>query len=650
MMALPDKENIVTCDELPVSASMEKLILGRMQNLSEQAGDVLLTAAVQGRRFDLQILEKAISLSADGLVTAVEALEQAQLIRKAPQTDDTSYIFVHELLRDALIANMSDVRKRALHKKIAQALEEILGQQTGAKAALLAHHYAEANEYARAFDYWVKAGLHAYYLFSVEGATLAFQHAEALIEKTVLQDEQIYTLYACWGDMAFENDNAGLVDILNQRLLKLGKEQGSDLLIGTALDGLSDACMARNQFEQGLKYVREAIPYLEASNNITELMDAYCHCGVFLYMLNHFVASQEYFLKALNITPDSRDNRKLRSSGHANYQMAVTFVGMGWPTKAIVYAEKSLWELTLSKWPYGPVIAHSAIGLTNYYLADYATGRDHSLQSIVLAERIDGWRMLGYAHVYAGMNETELALLDSAWIHAQKAIEIGEKHNHSEITSMGHKIVGDIYAHLSALPQAAAAYQRGVDVAGKSFMALENLHRLGATLALMGDPYGEAMLEKALNEALVADLGIVSTYAQVLHLNLFLARGEYEVFYREVDMVAEEFKKRSNPDTLAWTEYLKAAAAFQQGNTEQALSLLEALAPVFKRTPLFWIELRALGIQVQVLRALHRDVTETIMRITEMLTIIEDSLGNAPLTTEWQAFLHQTQQLLVEKS
>ncbi|MCF6277387.1 MAG: AAA family ATPase [Anaerolineales bacterium] len=638
ILAMQNRGELTTCDELPVSADMENLLRGRLQNLSEAAGNVLYTAAIQGSPFDLMTLEKAVSLSVDGLIDAIEELEQAQLIRNMEQSPTASYIFVHELLRDALIADLSEVRKRSLHKKIAEALETLQAGQTAPKAAVLAQHYAEAGENSRAFDYWVQAGLYAYQLFSIKDATLAYQHAQRLISQTVLQDRQIYDLYARWSDMAFDNDDADLLETLNQRFLELGKERGSDLLIGTALDGLSDACMARNQFTEGLEYTRKAIPYLELSGNLNELMTTHSHRGVFLYMLNRFDAAEEHLRTVLKRLPVSHDRRSFKVSGDINYHLATVSVGMGWPIKGVAYAERSLRELRLSRWPYGPVMAHSMLGLANYYRVDYEPGRKHALESVALAKRIDGWRMLGYAYAYAGMNETELALLGPAWDHAQKAIDIGTKYGHPEIVSMGYRIIGDIYTRLSALKEAAQAYQQGVKMGGETFMALENSHRLGVSWALLGNPAGEVMLDRVINEAQAVKLDSISTYARALRLSLSLAKKDFAFFDEEVESVAEEFRQRTNPDALAWTDYLKAAAAFQRGDAGKALHLLQALKPIFQRTPMFWIELRALNVHVQVLRELRRDTAQELMRIREMFTKTENFMGEAPILTQWQAF------------
>jgi len=253
--------------------------------------------------------------------------------------------------------------------------------------------------------------------------------------------------------------------------------------------------------------------------------------------------------------------------------------------------------------------------------------------------------MLGYGSAYAGMNETELASFDVAWEHAHKAIEIGEKYGHTEIVSMGYKVLGDIFFRLNALPKAATFYQRGVAVDEGSFAMLENLARLGVTLGLLGDPQGDALLQEAFSHAKVAGLDAIFLYAKALELNVFILRGDYTAFEENILFVRKNLEERSPPNSFVWTDYLQALFHFRRGEIEQALKQLEILLPAFDETPFFWIKLRALKLHAQILQALGRETDASFAQLEEMLQQIESSLGNAPIQDEWQAFAEKIRSL-----
>lgn len=638
--ALPDRGNLEI--SLPVPASVKKLILLRLKPLTQDAKDILILAAIQGNPFDLALLEKSAALSSDDLTPIISELEDAQLIRSSSQKNYKEYAFVHEIIREILISSLTSIKSRLLHKTVAQAIETKSGEHQDPLAAILAEHYEKAGNPSRAFDLWVRAGKYAYHLLSLQDATVSYQRAKSLIDDTNLDIEQIYNLYSAWDMLLFSNDDPDNLEELMESLLSIGQERGSDLLIGTAWDGMSDVCMIRNQFEEGLAYSDKALRYLETSKHIVAQMNAQIRRGVFLYMLNQFAESQEPFQIALQLGEGNQDLEVLAASGHANYQMAVSWVGMGWPAKALAYAKRSLRELTISRAIQDPIIAHGIMGLANYYLANYEEGRSHAYQSIALATKKEYWRMLGYASTYAGLNETELASFGAAWSHAQKAIKIGESYAHSEISSMGYKILGDIYMRLDALPQAAEAYQQGVDVDKGSFAMLENLARLGLTLSLLGDPNGDDVLQKALGYAKDSGLDVVWGYAKALELSVFITRGDNVAFEENLPEVRKYLKERSHPDSDLWIKYLQALSLSRGGETERAVEQLEIILPALEGGPFFWIKIRALKLYVQTLHTLGRDIESPRDQLEEMLQKIEGALGDAPLQDEWQAFAERT--------
>jgi len=355
---------------LPISANAKELIEMRLAKLSPLARDILLLAAIQGNPFDFALLEKSANLSLAMMTNTIEELEKTQLIQKIKKKGRLEYTFIHEIIRETLISSLSAIRSLLLHKKVAQALEEISRQQPDRQAAVLAALYEKGGEFSRAFNLWVQAGRYAYYLLSIKDAIVAYEHAESLIKGTTLQDKQIYDLYTSWQMMLSQNDDADALEEVMQTFLSIGKERTSKLLIGAALDGMSDVYFVRNEFDKGLDCIDEALPYLKGNLTVAE-MNAEIHRGVFLYMLSQFSESQEPIQNALLLGKNTQNPDILAASGYANYHMAVTWVGMGWPARGIEYGKRSLRELTLSRASYGPVVAHSIMGLGHYYLANY---------------------------------------------------------------------------------------------------------------------------------------------------------------------------------------------------------------------------------------------------------------------------------------
>lgn len=624
-------------DFVAAPPSLRQLIAARLDMLSPQARAVLNYAAIQGNHFIISTLEKVLAMSSEKMLAAISELTALNLINFVKKDIELHYAFVHEKLREEIISALSPIELRVMHAKVANLLAEKQAYQDE-QAAVLAEHYENAGEFEKAFSSWYAAAQYAYDIFSPKDAHKAYLRAEKLLAYINLLEETIYDFYFHWNVMLFNTDNPDMLEAVMQNLLLSAQRRGSNLLIGAALDGLSDVCMARNHYQEGLVYVEQALPYLIMAAHIPAQMIAFIHQGVFLYMLKNFPDSLESFQTVVSLYDGQRDPDSMYLLGNVYYQMAASLTGMGYPLQAIEKAKQSIHYMRLSCAPHNIVAPESMMGLANYYVGEYTAGKKHALNSLALSNRTGTWRMSGYAAAYLGMNEVELPELDNAYHHAHEAMRYGEKRGHTEIVAMGYKIIGDIYARLEAPVKAADAYQRGLAVDKNSFAAVENATRLGVTLGLVGDPKADALLEEALRNARQAGLEIIEFNARALQLSLFVARQEYVRFDENLSNIRTMLTERSNPKSYVWIDYLQALRLYQEGKLNEALTLIEQSLPVLDASEFFWIKLRAQRLHLKLLQASEKDTSRTQARIREMLATIEAGLGNAPLEAEWQVF------------
>lgn len=104
------------------------------------------------------------------LAERLAELERAQLVRAGTEPDPT-YLFKHALTQDTVYQSLLKATRADLHRRVAQALEQLGWDQFDQNAALMAWHYERAGVQDRAFEYTVRAG---------DRAARAFAHSEAL--------------------------------------------------------------------------------------------------------------------------------------------------------------------------------------------------------------------------------------------------------------------------------------------------------------------------------------------------------------------------------------------------------------------------------------------------------------------------------------
>lgn len=139
-----------------VPAKIHNIIQSRFSLLSEEAQAVARLAAVMGRSFDYAVLCAASSGDEEQVIDLLDELLQRQIIRE--QSGDT-FDFSHDRIRDVIYSDVSRVRRRLYHRKVAEALETIHQADLDAVSGDLAAHYEMAGNTAKAGHYLFRAGV-----------------------------------------------------------------------------------------------------------------------------------------------------------------------------------------------------------------------------------------------------------------------------------------------------------------------------------------------------------------------------------------------------------------------------------------------------------------------------------------------------------
>ena len=120
-------------------------------------------------------------MSEDRLLEVVEEALAARVIEELPRSVGR-YQFTHALIQETLSEELSTTRKVRLHARIAEALETLYGANVEARAAELAHHFAEAEAVlgtAKLVHYSLLAGERALVSYAYEEALAHFLRALA---------------------------------------------------------------------------------------------------------------------------------------------------------------------------------------------------------------------------------------------------------------------------------------------------------------------------------------------------------------------------------------------------------------------------------------------------------------------------------------
>ena len=142
---------------LSIPESLHDSLMARLDRLSD-GKDVAHLAAALGRVFSHDLLAAVSSLDPPTLNRALEQLVDSELIYRRGSPPDAIYEFKHALIQDAAYSSLLHRKRRQIHRRVGETLEERFPDEVTTKPELLAHHFREAGLPAKAFDYAMRAG------------------------------------------------------------------------------------------------------------------------------------------------------------------------------------------------------------------------------------------------------------------------------------------------------------------------------------------------------------------------------------------------------------------------------------------------------------------------------------------------------------
>ena len=110
--------------------SVREVIERRVERLGDEALEVLTQAAVIGRVFDLELLESMLEIDESRLLDQLEAAVAASLLAESSERVG-QFRFAHALINQTLYEGLGATRRARMHQRVAQALEELYGEDPG---------------------------------------------------------------------------------------------------------------------------------------------------------------------------------------------------------------------------------------------------------------------------------------------------------------------------------------------------------------------------------------------------------------------------------------------------------------------------------------------------------------------------------------
>jgi class 3 adenylate cyclase/tetratricopeptide (TPR) repeat protein len=144
-------------EEITIPDNIQGVIMARVDRLDEDVKEVLKVGSVIGQAF----LYRVIGTIADDVMEldrGLDELQERELIRRRRRVPELEYVFKHVLVQEATYGSILVQRRRELHRRVGECIEELFADRIEEFFGLLAYHFAQAEEWGKAQTYLLGAG------------------------------------------------------------------------------------------------------------------------------------------------------------------------------------------------------------------------------------------------------------------------------------------------------------------------------------------------------------------------------------------------------------------------------------------------------------------------------------------------------------
>ena len=492
---------------------VQAVIAGRLAQLSPPAYELAELASVIGRPFSIDLLAKATDWDEDSLSRALEELWQRRII---DGQGAGAYDYTHDLLREVAYTELSPIRRRSLHRRVARALEELHGPDLEGASGWLAAHYDAAGMAEQAIHHYSAAASVAKQRFADAEAADLMQRALRLCREFpegAKRDQEELELLVTLGPSLVTTHGYSMPEVgaTYERGLLLSKRSGDRKHLFSLLSGAWVFHIVSGELEESRRLAqecmdgasREGVPALEMAGHFI--------LGVSLFHLGQLTASREQIEQAVP-SYDSPSHPALALFAGPDVgvfcraYLSHLFCQSGQAAQAVAMSEESIALARRVAHPFSLGIALDYAAMLNVFRQEGKLARDRAAEAsaicrqhgfvyyLAVAEILEGWAigvegdptagamqlrhglealkatgaelrlpfyygLLAEVCSLAGRTGEALANVASGFAFLSKN---GEAWSAPEL----HRVHGDVLLHSGDASQSQVSYRKAIDAAG----------------------------------------------------------------------------------------------------------------------------------------------------------------------------------------
>jgi len=405
-----------------VPSTITDVIMARVDSLPPGAKELLQTASLIEREFSHELICLVTGFPEEESLSHLSALRKSELIYQRGLYPNCEYVFKHALTREVVVDSILTSKRKKLHEKIGNTIEELYRNNLSDKYRVLAEHFITGGNFQKGAEY----------------ARLTAKMAEkaaSLNDAMVYSDKRIYAL---------------------QHLPQTVTVQEKVVDARTTL-GLY---YLQYNFHVEAKAAVEPIFELAVKKKYAvRLSQIYTIIGAFDYLVEgNLPKAFDSFNHALRL---NETEQNLTSAFFVNHFMGLAYSLNCQFDEALQCFQKALEINDLAKALWGV----AAMKCMMSYFAFFVRGQipqSHSAsrEALGLADQSGDIYSKALAHVSHGISSSGLGRVDEATDHLTKGIATCEKIDLFFWNALAQSHLGELYFSIGEYVQSAIRYER----------------------------------------------------------------------------------------------------------------------------------------------------------------------------------------------
>jgi predicted ATPase len=266
--------------EVIIPATIQDVIMARVDSLPEGIKSLLQTASAVGREFSYDLIKRVTDLAEQELLSHLSALKDSELVYERGIYPQSTYIFKHALTHEVAFKSLLLKRRKEIHEKIGKAIESLYPDRIEEHYELLAYHFTRSANMNKAVEYLDLANQKAIKIHALEEAKSYFDEAIELLNTLpnteANRQRQISLLVKQVVVFRLLFKFQEYFDLLTRYEL-MANELGNPELQGALYVNLGDCEFTFGQYDQAIQTLTKAAELCEAAGNMEEAGHAYAY-------------------------------------------------------------------------------------------------------------------------------------------------------------------------------------------------------------------------------------------------------------------------------------------------------------------------------------------------------------------------------------